>query len=541
MQTVHDLVHFALRDEYAAGEVLAALGPELSALPEDRQAAPGGHLQSGYRRLDQDLSQSFVEAAYKLAHAAGGQLAAARRLRATVGECATDRDAGNDGPCLAAFVERFGARALRRPLRAGERDAYLALHGSGSGVSPSGLANVITNLLTAPQFLYLVEQGRVEQGSVEQGSVEQARLQVPRAGENRELAPFELASRLSYHFWDTMPDDELWEAARAGALDNAQEYARQVARLFADPRTRQTMREFYRDWLQLEKLPDLRSRNEQPVFRAFAGKDLPLPGLRRSMIEEVLDLADYYTWDQPSGLESLLQTDLSFARTRDLADLYGLRMHVPGVPPPSFVAGKRRGILTRAAFLATGSATTRPIKKGVFIRTNILCDPLPPPPGNVARNAPELSDTHSTRQVVEALTGQPGTQCAGCHRRHINPLGFATENFDALGRWRKAQPLFNTEGVQVGTAPIDTRSVPFVVRGDKTPASGSADLMQLIVKSGKAHSCLVRQYFRFTFGRWENLKRDGCALDQLWRALARGGSLQAMLKQAALTPEFRRL
>jgi hypothetical protein len=220
--------------------------------------------------------------------------------------------------------------------------------------------------------------------------------------------------------------------------------------------------------------------------------------------------------------------------------LYGVEPRDGSDAPPRFPASERPGLLTRAAFLVTSSANTRPIMKGLFIRRNILCDSIPPPPNNAANMPPELSDTVSTREVVEGLTEQPGTACAGCHATLINPLGFATEGFDALGRVRSEQRLFSADGEEVGSAAIDTRSTPQVVDGDTAPSTGPQDLMRLIRDSGKAHACFARHYFRFSFGRFEDAAQDGCVLEQLRAALVETGTLSGMLREVALAPAFKR-
>jgi hypothetical protein len=178
--------------------------------------------------------------------------------------------------------------------------------------------------------------------------------------------------------------------------------------------------------------------------------------------------------------------------------------------------------------------------KGVYLRKALLCDEIPPPPANAANKKPELSPTASTREVVEQLTEQPGTQCAGCHATRINPLGFATENFDALGRVRSSQTLYDPDtGAVVGDAPIDTTSVPRVKDGDETPSSGAADLSRLMLESGKPHACFVRQYFRFTFGRAEALDTDGCSLAEMHKGVLEGQSLREVLRNVALTDAFK--
>ena len=522
-RTLADLLRRTLADEAIASSAFDALASQLDLLPEEQRKKLPQDLHGSYRRLDQDVSQAYVEATYELALEVGRLLSDSSRIASALGTCAADTDATNDEVCLREFVQRFGGLALRRPLSTDEVDFYLGFYGLSPGVAPEGVADVIAGILSAPQFLYLVEHGGAETNP----------------DEPQELDAFELASRLSYHFWDTMPDQELWDAAASGALADPGPYREQVERLFADPRTRETTREFYRDWLKLEDVPAMDTLNDQPVFKAFAGPNLPSSELRGQMIDEVLDLVQHHTWDDPSGFDALLSSELSFARTQELADLYGIPVHVDGAEPTRFPAGQRPGMLTRAAFVATGSANTRPIMKGVFIRTNMLCDPIPPPPDNAASNSTEPTDTAGTREVVEALTEQPGSACAGCHATLINPLGFATEDFDGLGRWREVQRLFDAEGNETGAAPIDTSTMPNVVPGDETPSAGAQDLMRLILDSGKAQACMARHYFRFTFGRWEDDEKDGCALDQLWRALGQGGSIATMLREAALAPEFR--
>jgi hypothetical protein len=178
--------------------------------------------------------------------------------------------------------------------------------------------------------------------------------------------------------------------------------------------------------------------------------------------------------------------------------------------------------------------------KGVFIRRHVLCDEIPPPPPGANAMPPELTPDLTTREVVEELTEMPGTTCAGCHAGLINALGFATENFDGLGRHRTEQALFDDDGTPRGTRPVDTSGIPYVTESDETAITGAGELMPLMAASGKLEACLSRNYFRFTFARFEELERDGCALERMRTELAQGGSLRELLSAAALTPAFRR-
>ena len=178
--------------------------------------------------------------------------------------------------------------------------------------------------------------------------------------------------------------------------------------------------------------------------------------------------------------------------------------------------------------------------KGVFIRKNILCDDIPPPPPGANAKPPDLGPNMTTRESVAAITEMPGTVCAGCHTAVINPLGYATEGFDSLGRFRTAQRLFDASGAQTGTKPVDTTSVPQVDLGDTTPSAGPGDLMSLIAGSGKVEACLARSFFRFTYGRWEDTAADACALEDSRKVLAGGGTITDLLKAAVTSAEFKR-
>ncbi|HEX6277450.1 MAG TPA: DUF1592 domain-containing protein, partial [Polyangiaceae bacterium] len=389
---------------------------------------------------------------------------------------------------------------------------------------PLAYADVIAVFLNTPDFVYFAEHGEDEVAE--------------RAGTYRLSAP-ELASRLSYQLWQTAPDETLMTRASDGSLLDGPVYEAEVERMLSDPRSRVVLDEFFADWMKVEDLPELDAKNADPVFAAFAGDDLPDETLRAAMIDDVVGMLGHYAWREPASLASILLSEKSFARDSALASMYGVPAWDGIGSPPSFPAGERPGLLTRALFLTTGSANTRPIMKGVFLRRHVLCDDIPPPPADANARPPELSPDMTTREVVEAVTEMPNTACAGCHATFINPLGFATEGFDALGRRRREQTLFDAEGNVLGTKPIDTSGTPGIVEGDETPVSGPLELMTLVAASGKAEACLARNYFRFTFARWEDLAKDGCALEALRARLVSGGTFQDLLREMVLADAFK--
>ena len=284
-----------------------------------------------------------------------------------------------------------------------------------SAWTPRRSPTFVAVMLVSPQFLYFVEHG-----------------DAPVAGTSDRywLSGHEIATRLSYHFWQSLPDDELIAAAESGALLTDEGYAAQIDRLLADPRTEVTFGEFYREWLWLDDLAPMDALVGTALFDAVRGDFEPGPDTTANMVAEVVDMATWTTFIQGGGFEELFLSDRSFAKTDDVAALYGVTPWQGG-EPPVLDDPARVGLLTRAALVASGGNNTRPIMKGVFLRKGLLCEPVPPPPNNAAANPPELSGEMTTREVVEELTQQADTACAGCHSTLINPLGFATENFDS--------------------------------------------------------------------------------------------------------------
>jgi len=511
--TIGDLIAIALPAESDA--VKAAVAPVLARLPDDAVVPAAGEARGGFRRVDQALQQGHADITYAVATAIGDQLTSSpARLEAAFGTCINESP--NDA-CVTSFLKRFGERVLRRAVTDEDVAFYKTPLGGAQAVA-SSLADVVALLFTSPDLLYFVERAGGGDATA------------------RTLDAYELASRLSYHFWATLPDDELLAHARSGDLLRDDVYAKEVHRLAASDRARPMLDELFGEWLRLEELDRLDARVGEPVFDAFVKSDVPTAALRQNMFADVLDAA---AWEARRGgsIADLLRNRRSFARTSDVAAIYGVPVWDGIGDPPEPPEPARAGLITRAAFLASGSANTRPIMKGLRVRMGLLCDKIPPPPPEAAATHVELSPTQTTREVVEALTQAPGTSCSGCHTSLINPIGFATEGFDALGRARKVQTLFDKFGNVIAERQVNTVTVPRIVPGDDRVANDARDVTRLLVESRKVEACFARHYFRFAFGRNET------ALDEpLIKALAedaKAKSIAELLESVALRPEFK--
>lgn len=506
----------ALRDllrastsEQTADAVMSEIRERLSVVPADavNKNAP-------FARMDQNLGEPHVQNYFAVAVAVGRALtSSSARVAELLGRCS------NGGTCIDRFIENFGKRVLRHPLNDEERAFYREVYASDT-VSTEALADLIAVFLNAPHFLYEIQSGS------------------PAGGGMVKLTDYEIASRLSFTFWRTSPDDMLYEAAEQGEL-SGEGFKAVLERVLDDPRAGETLSTFAREWLNLDSLRPLDALAGDPRFDAFAGENIPSPDLRDDMIREVGDSLVYHALQKPGTLADWLASPYSFARSEELAALYGVSAWDGEAEPPRFPEGERAGLLTRAALLATGTWNTRPIKKGAFIREWLLCDHLPSPPANAALITPEPSKTSTTRATVEALTEQPGSQCAGCHATQINPLGYATEGFDALGRVRTSQQVFDEEGQVIADLPLDTASVPRVWVDDETPSNGPADLTEQIIRSGKVEACFARQLVRFASSRAEDEKADGCGLETVRDSLTRGETIRDAIIAYAMLPSFR--
>ena len=515
--TINELITIAIPAESDA--VRTTITPVLARLPDDRLVSYNGEHRGGYHRLDQDLQQTHADIQYAIGDELGRQFTnSAARITAVFGACASDADPANDAACINTFIRSFGERVLRRAIT-DDDVAFYQKPLAGAPLSPNALADIVALMISAPDVLYLVERAG--------GTV----------GPDRLVGPYELAARLSYHFWETMPDEQLFAAARNGDLLKDDVYAREVDRLSTSPRGRAASDAFFREWLRLDELDRLDTRVGDPVFDGFAGADSPKPTLRANMFADVVDAASWVTGHRGT-VSDLLTNRQSFARTPDVAALYNVPVWNGTDEPPTFPEPTRAGLITRAAFLATGSANTRPIMKGVRIRMGLLCDNIPPPPPAAAAARIDLSPTFTTRQVVENLTQGQGSACAGCHSTLINPLGFSTENFDALGRVRTSQRLFDRFGNVIGEGDVITSSVPQVLPADDRASRGAADVTRYLVESHKVDSCFARNYFRFAFARNE-VAGDEPLIAALTAAATANQPIADIMKSIALRHEFR--
>lgn len=480
------------------------------------QLPPDGENESVYVGNDARVTQRHVDAYFGIAEGIADQVTGdADTLAALAGDCVNDESL-TEG-CLSEFVSQFGERAFRRPLNEAEVDRYLELLDTAEPTSEI-VRGVVFQLLMSPQFLYHFE---VDGAAID--------------GDEGRLAldGWELASRLSFHFWQSMPDDELFEAARDGSLATDEGFEAQVTRLFDDGRTQVTLNKFWHEWYQLDGFAGFAST---PAFEAFSSGVEPGDALYQDMLDEVDALIHHYTFETAGSYRDVLSSNLVFTTSDALASLYGIEPWDGEGEPPAFEGSERSGLLTRGALLVEGNELTNPIKRGAFVLKSMLCEDLKPPSDLPAEALalPAADPDMSTRERFEQKTGVP--QCASCHAQ-FNGFGFALESFDALGRFRTEERIYDDTGELQNTVPIDP--VAEVSLGDEEfTVTNPVELNAQLAETGLVDDCFARQYFRYTYRRDESLG-DSCALAAIRDGVAPGGSLKQALRDVALAPSFR--
>lgn len=379
--------------------------------------------------------------------------------------------------CLGSWIDGVGRRAYRRPLTAVERGRYDTLVALAEDDATAAKL-VVQALLQSPNFLYHLELGLGDPGV-----------------DAIALPPFELAARLSFFLWSSVPDDALLDAAADGSLLEDDVLRSHAERLLADPKARDAVESFHVQWLAVDKLDT--STKDAVVYPLFD------EDVRAAMIAETRRFASGVVLDGDGSLDTLLTSSRTWIDA-PLFELYGLP--VPASHDPSEAVeldpNERAGLLTQAGFLASHAHANEsgPVQRGVVVLTNVLCSPPPPPPPDINVVPPDPDPDATTRELFEIHTQDPA--CAGCHTA-IDGIGLGFEGYDGIGVYRdveNGQPV-DQSGEVVGSD----------IAGE---FDGAVELAHKLAGSEQVRECVATQWFRFALGRYEE-GEDACTLERL--------------------------
>lgn len=350
---------------------------------------------------------------------------------------------------LKDWCKTFAERAFRRPLSPQETARYVEKPFATAKVPEEGVKKSLLLVLKSPRFLYRESPGDNDS--------------------------FTVASRLSFGLWDSLPDRELLQEAKANRLDKPEQIQKQIERMLGDTRARVKLHDFLLTWLKANASAEL---SKDP--KRFAGFDEQLVADLRVSLDILLEES---LWSKESDFRQLLQTP-DLAMSDRMAAFYGIALPKGNGFRKVSAPGERMGVLTHPYLLSSLSYTkeSSPIHRGVFLARGILGIGLKPPPEAVAPVSPDLQPDLNTRERVMAQTR--AAACMTCHGV-INPLGYTLENFDAVGRLRKTD----------NNKPVDTTGSYVNRDGDLIRFDGVKELAKFLVQSPEVHAAFTEKMF----------------------------------------------
>ncbi len=472
----------------------------VSTKPAD--ALPGEELGNGFGN-DADalgVSRLLIDGYRTVAH----DIASSVTTGANFGQVLGCDLAADEAGCASGFIDRFGARAFRRPLETSERAALLAMFEQGkrlSGKALGGVQAVIELMLQSPQFMYRIERGT----GVDEG---------------RNLArptDYEMATRLSFLLWGSAPDPQLLEAASRGELRTKEQISAHAARLLADPRAKDVVRHFHSLLLQISGLDGLvRNADYYPSFT---------PGLGALYRRETEAFVDEVVWNDDGRLSTLFTAPYTFLNQK-LAAVYGIS-GITGdeLRKVQLDPTRRAGLLTQPSILSmtTPGSRTDPVVRGKWVFTKLMCGTVADPPSDIPV-LPEPQPGLSVRDRLAQHRDSPA--CQGCHQL-MDPIGFGFERYDGMGQWRDMD----------NALPIDSsgRIATTDVAG---PFDGAVELGQKLAQSKDVQGCFVGAWLTYAYGRAET-NDDQCTRASLEAAFEQsGGRVPELLVALTQTDAF---
>ncbi len=364
----------------------------------------------------------------------------------------TKPDAGDREEKVREFARKFVEVSFRRPLTAEQETLFVDSQFAKDGKIEAAIKRVVLLALKSPRFLY---------PGLNSGAADD----------------WEIASRLSYGLWDSLPDRDLFELAKKGSLHTREQVRVQAGRMLENPRTKSKVQYFLHHWLQMNRIESLaKDQDLYPGFTPQLAADL------RTSLNLFLEDA---MWGGGSDYRDLLLSNALYVNAR-LADYYGVKGDVGDEFVRVVLPEKQRsGVLTHPYLLAAFSytKTTSPIHRGVFLTRNIVGRALKPPPMAIEFKDNDFPANLTMREKVAELTRSDA--CQSCHSV-INPLGFSLENFDAVGRWRTT----------ADAKPIDATSDYTTTEGETIRLTGARDLAGYATNSEQGRDAFIGRLFQ---------------------------------------------
>ncbi len=406
------------------------------------------------------------------------------KLAACAGQVTPATDAATETACVRSIVDSFVPKAWRRAPLPGEADSVLALFQAVRAKAdfPTSVAAMLQGVLQSPEFLYKPEFGAAVAGKPQ--------VKQPTGDE--------MATRLSYLYWSSTPDDVLRAAASSGGLATAAGVRTQAERLLNDPKSRPVIAQFFDKLLPIQGLAGLaRDATTYPAYNPKVGAAMRLE--TQTFLEHQI-----FSGEAGSGTwPNVFTADYTYVN-QDLAAFYGMA----GITGDTFQkvpldTTKRRGLLTQAGILAGPIHTNHanPVVRGSFVVQKLLCYPIPFPTGAIAAKVtpPDPNSAATARQRFTQHSMDP--VCKSCHV-NMDPVGYALENFDPIGQYRTEE----------NAVPIDaTGTTPLLPK----PFNGAIELGQQLAESPEVQDCFATQWMSYGYGRNVKADTEVCSMNEV--------------------------
>ncbi|MFK7826976.1 MAG: DUF1588 domain-containing protein [Oligoflexales bacterium] len=421
--------------------------------------------------------------------------------------------------CLQGFIEAFASLAFRRPVTNEQVERILSQAWESSLDDTQKFLKATTTILMAPEFLYLAyDKGQFLGSSVD----------------TLEMDAYSLSSKVAYFLTGFPPDEELMNLATNGELLRNEILSAQVDRLLALPIAKDRISRFFREAYGYDHFSDF---SYSVDFLAGVNSN----GLQNAMVSELDEFFYSEVIESNASLADLFTSRQSRFNHQGLASIYGVSSN----DNPVELNARRSGFLNRAAFLAKRSViNTSPIKRGQKVLETVLCETIGVPPADAPTDLSKSAEgALSIRQATEMTSQAEGSSCALCHNR-FNPLGYAFEHFDSLGRFRDMERLFNDAGDFVSDAAVNTAdSSDEVHPGQAVLFQNSAELTSELANSDRAATCLVKHLKEFESRRAVS-QSDSCQMNSILDVIygaedGQPGSIKEALKTFVTSEQFR--
>lgn len=470
---------------------LAAITSELSTIADD------SYNDDTNERLS-TISSAQAIAYYDTAAAlANYVISNTTRTQTVFGSCANL--ASPTATCIDTYINGFARRILRRPLTVipepvgvdaiEDEVEFVKKIMSTSGTYKENLKAVLTYHLSSPAFLWLLETGTTSS-----------------TGTRLALTPYEVSTRLAYLLTDSTPDATLTAAAQDSSILTPVGLQTQVQRLLKTTRGKKKVADAIKRWSLTDKVQDVTG------LPTSLTTGVSTSGITAAIQSEVQTYIDHIVYQSSGSLKELMTSKLSFANHAGLATIHGHAPVVGGVPVT--MSQRRQGILMRTPFLTWYTPRTNIILRGVAFQKRVLCNEIPSPNVDIVgdRDAHVLTDTDlvtvTNRAAVTYQTDAP--VCMRCHSM-INPVGFAYESFDSLGRIRTQEMLYDRSGNYVQSVPVHTNTQVPMPDGGSVSVSDAYDLITTLADSPEIAACVSRNVFRHFYEKKET-QQDDCQI-----------------------------